>query len=93
MLSMLLSGRYVLLLMALFSIYVGAIYNEAFSLPILPSPSAFALNHSDASATRTGNIFHFGVDPVRVVGSVSHPHRPGRGPVPPTPSLFTTRSK
>ncbi|XP_019152996.1 PREDICTED: V-type proton ATPase subunit a3-like isoform X2 [Ipomoea nil] len=65
------SGRYVILLMALFSIYTGFIYNEFFSVPFeLFGRSAYACSDpSCRDATTTGLIkvrdtYPFGVDPV-----------------------------
>ncbi|XP_027158300.1 V-type proton ATPase subunit a3 [Coffea eugenioides] len=63
-------GRYVILLMSLFSIYTGLIYNEFFSLPFeLFGRSAYACRDASCSeATTVGLIkardtYPFGVDP------------------------------
>ncbi|XP_030523170.1 V-type proton ATPase subunit a3 [Rhodamnia argentea] len=63
-------GRYVILMMAIFSIYTGLIYNEFFSVPFeLFGPSAYACRDlSCRDATTVGLIkvrdtYPFGVDP------------------------------
>ncbi|OAY52465.1 V-type proton ATPase subunit a3 [Manihot esculenta] len=64
-------GRYVILMMALFSIYTGLIYNEFFSVPFaLFGRSAYAcrdLSCRDATTEgliKVGPAYPFGVDPV-----------------------------
>ncbi|XP_068319978.1 V-type proton ATPase subunit a3-like [Pyrus communis] len=64
-------GRYVILLMAIFSIYTGVIYNEFFSVPFeLFGPSAYTCRDlSCRDATTAGLVkvrptYPFGLDPV-----------------------------
>lgn len=63
-------GRYVILMMAVFSIYTGFIYNEFFSVPFeIFGPSAYACRDASCrDATTVGLIkvrpaYSFGVDP------------------------------
>ncbi|KAH9331599.1 hypothetical protein KI387_003707, partial [Taxus chinensis] len=65
------AGRYILFMMALFSIYCGLIYNEFFSVPFnIFGPSAYKCRDPSCSdATRGGLIkyrdpYPFGVDPM-----------------------------
>ncbi|CAD6210443.1 unnamed protein product [Miscanthus lutarioriparius] len=69
--EMMFGGRYVILMMALFSIYTGLIYNEFFSVPFgLFGKSAYECRDPSCSdATTDGLIkvrdaYPFGVDPV-----------------------------
>ncbi|KAL8160216.1 hypothetical protein V2J09_001753 [Rumex salicifolius] len=68
--EMLFGGRYVVLLMSLFSIYCGLIYNEFFSVPFnIFGHSAYKCreaNCRDAQTTglvKVGDTYPFGVDP------------------------------
>ena len=60
-------GRYILLLNALFAIYVGFIYNEAFSVPLGLYKSTWTVDEKapeGASAEWNGSVYPFGVDPM-----------------------------
>lgn len=59
-------GRYMLLLMGLFSIYCGAIYNDVFSLGAKPYPTAWRYEGTSREATWSGkeeDVYPFGIDP------------------------------
>ncbi|XP_051143350.1 V-type proton ATPase subunit a1-like isoform X2 [Andrographis paniculata] len=68
--EMLFGGRYVLLLMSLFSVYCGFIYNEFFSVPFhIFGPSAYRCRDATCSDARSVGLikyratYPFGVDP------------------------------
>ena len=62
--SMAFGGRYVLLLMGLFAVYCGMIYNDCLSIPL----NAWGSNYYDPGTNSTmlaftGNVYPIGVDP------------------------------
>ncbi|KAK4804558.1 hypothetical protein SAY86_004375 [Trapa natans] len=68
--EMIFGGRYVIMMMALFSIFTGLIYNEFFSVPFeLFGPSAYGCRDLSCRDTTTsglvkvGPTYPFGVDP------------------------------
>ncbi len=71
---MLFSGRYLLLLMSLFSIYIGLIYNEFLSVPMNLFGTNWEIDpDSDGHRYRLidmNRTYPFGVDPVWKVRSL-----------------------
>jgi len=61
--SMLYSGRYMLLLMGMFSIYTGILYNELFGLSLNFWGSRWTFNGAGLATYQQGNTYEFGIDP------------------------------
>lgn len=64
--GMIYKGRYMLLLMGIFSIYCGAIYNDVFSLGATPYKSAWSYKSNSRVAHWSGkpeDVYPFGIDP------------------------------
>jgi V-type H+-transporting ATPase subunit a len=69
MLEICFGGRYLLLVMSLFAIYCGFLYNECFALPMALFPSNWAYPDPPtegalAIRTSTDYVYPFGVDPL-----------------------------
>ena len=67
MVAMAFGGRYVLLLNGLFSMYVGFLYNEVFSVPMGLFRSTYTTVHDAGGTARAqwdGTVYPFGIDPM-----------------------------
>lgn len=68
--DMMLTGRYLLLLMALFSLYTGLLYNEVFCVPLsifkgsYTNPLTGGACVAGQPCKKTGATYPFGIDPV-----------------------------
>ena len=63
--SMVFGGRYLLLLMGLFAVYCGFVYNDCFSIPMPLFPSSFTFTHvkrTQPLSVASSGVYPFGVD-------------------------------
>ena len=61
--GMLHSARFVLLLMGLFGLYCGTIYNDLFSVPLALFQGTWTREPGVVAAQSTGGVYPYGVDP------------------------------
>jgi len=61
-LSMAFGGRYLLLLMGLFAVYCGSIYNDCVSIPLALYRSGWYFPNGQLTANNTGSVYPYGVD-------------------------------
>uniref|UniRef100_UPI00359022A8 V-type proton ATPase 116 kDa subunit a1-like isoform X1 n=2 Tax=Myxine glutinosa TaxID=7769 RepID=UPI00359022A8 len=79
-LSMIYGGRFVLLLMGLFSIYTGLIYNECFSHPVVIFPSSWNVSAMSMWSQNLNPNSHLTLDPT-VSGVFNGPYPFGIDPI------------
>ncbi|KAL9644879.1 hypothetical protein ABK040_005359 [Willaertia magna] len=63
LLGMIFSGRYVLVLMGIFSVYTGFLYNDGFGLGIDIFPSAYDFSNGLVGEKNPDRTYPFGIDP------------------------------
>jgi V-type H+-transporting ATPase subunit a len=62
--SMIVGGRYLILLMGFFGFYCGLVYNDLFSIPLAVFGAKYSCCDSDNSTFKwSGDVYPFGVDP------------------------------
>jgi len=61
--KMIYQGRFVLLFMSIFSIYMGSLYNECFSV-VMDMGSSWVLKEDNYTWVKSPAVYKFGIDPV-----------------------------